>query len=192
MIITSSHGNVNMIFKFVGIFYTLKTVWNNEHYFLYLFFVSVIINKKIYMVNIPVKYKRKGITIMESRVEQAAERKKCGYNCAQAVACTYCDLAGIDEETVRNLTQGFAAGVGGSMEATCGAVIGAVNILGLINKNPQRTMQGSRKIINRFKEQNGTVICKELKGITDGVVKRECLDCVRDAAAFLEAELPDM
>ena len=120
------------------------------------------------MVNIPVKYKRKGITIMESRVEQAAERKKCGYNCAQAVACTYCDLAGIDEETVRNLTQGFAAGVGGSMEATCGAVIGAVNILGLINKNPQRTMQGSRKIINRFKEQNGTVICKELKGITDG------------------------
>ena len=144
------------------------------------------------MVNIPVKYKRKGITIMESRVEQAAERKKCGYNCAQAVACTYCDLAGIDEETVRNLTQGFAAGVGGSMEATCGAVIGAVNILGLINKNPQRTMQGSRKIINCFKGQNGTVICKELKGITDGVVKRECLDCVRDAAAFLEAELPDM
>ena len=47
---------------------------------------------------------------MESRVEQAAERKMCGYNCAQAVACTYCDLAGIDEETVRNLTQGFAAG----------------------------------------------------------------------------------
>ena len=42
---------------------------------------------------------------MESRVEQAAERKMCGYNCAQAVACTYCDLAGIDEETVRNLTR---------------------------------------------------------------------------------------
>jgi len=77
------------------------------------------------------------------------------------------------------------------MEATCGAIIGAVSILGLINKNPQRTMQGSRKIINRFKEQNGTVICKELKGITDGVVKRECVDCVRDAAAFLEAELPE-
>ena len=111
---------------------------------------------------------------MESRVEQAAERKMCGYNCAQAVACTYCDLAGIDEETVRNLTQGFAAGIGGSMEATCGAVIGAVNILGLINKNSQRTMQGSRKIINRFKGQ-----------------KRECVDCVRDAAAFLEAELPE-
>ena len=53
---------------------------------------------------------------MESRVEKAAERKMCGYNCAQAVACTYCDLAGIDEETARNLTQGFAVGIGGSME----------------------------------------------------------------------------
>ena len=122
---------------------------------------------------------------MESRVEKAAERKMCGYNCAQAVACTYCDLAGIDEETARNLTQGFAVGIGG-------AVIGAVNVLGLINKNPQKTMQGSRRIIQSFKEQNGTVICKELKGINDGIVKRECIDCVRDAAALLEAELPEM
>lgn len=79
---------------------------------------------------------------MESRVEKAAERKMCGYNCAQAVACTYCDLAGIDEETARNLTQGFAAGIGGSMEATCGAVIGAVNVLGLINKIRSRPCKG--------------------------------------------------
>ena len=103
--------------------------------------------------------------LMESRVEQAAERKMCGYNCAQAVMCTYCDLAGFDEETAKNLTQGFAVGMGGSMEATCGALIGAV------------------------KGQNTTVICKELKGITDGVVKRECIDCVRDAAQLLENEL---
>ena len=53
-------------------------------------------------------------------------------------------------------------------------------------------MQGSRRIIQSFKEQNGTVICKELKGIKDGIVKRECIDCVRDAAALLEAELPEM
>ena len=126
---------------------------------------------------------------MESRVEKAAERKMCGYNCAQAVACTYCDLSGMDEETMRHLTQGYAVGIGASMEGTCGAIIGAVNALGLINKNPQKTMQSARKIISSFKEQNGTVICKELKGMTDGVVKRECIDCVRDAAALLEQEL---
>ena len=95
----------------------------------------------------------------------------------------------VDEETAKNLTQGFAVGMGGSTEATCGAIIGAVNVLGMINKDASKTMQGSRRIINRFKEQNGTVICKELKGLTDGVVKRECIDCVKDAASFLEDEL---
>lgn len=126
---------------------------------------------------------------METRVEEAAKKKQCGFNCAQAVACTYCDLAGIDEETMKNLNQGFAVGIGVSTEATCGAIIGAVNVLGAINKNPQKTMKSARNVINSFKEQNGTVICKELKGITDGVVKRECIDCVRDAARLLENEL---
>ena len=56
---------------------------------------------------------------MESKVKEAAQRKMCGYNCAQAVACTYCEQAGLDEETAKNLTQGFAVGMGGSMEATC-------------------------------------------------------------------------
>ena len=126
---------------------------------------------------------------MESRVKEAVERKKCGYNWAQAVACTYCQLADVDEETMKNLTQGFAVGMGGSMEATCGAIIGAVNALGMIHKNPQKTMQSSRRIISKFKEKNGTVICKELKGMEDGIVKRECIDCVKDAASFLEEEL---
>ena len=126
---------------------------------------------------------------MESRVKEAERRKACGYNCAQAVACTYCDLVGIEEETAKNLTQGFGVGMGGSMEATCGALIGAVNVLGLINKNPQKTMKSARKMIDAFKQQNGTVVCRELKGIDDGIVKRECIDCVKDAATLLEKEL---
>ena len=80
---------------------------------------------------------------MQTKVNEAAQRKKCGYNCAQAVACTYCNMAGIDEETAKNLTQGFAVGMGGSTEATCGAIIGAVNVLGMINKDASITMQGS-------------------------------------------------
>lgn len=126
---------------------------------------------------------------MESRVEEAAKKKMCGYNCAQAVACTYCDLAGIDEETMKKCTQGFAVGIGGSMESTCGAVIGAVNVLGAINNDPQKTMRGARNMITSFKEQNGTVVCKSLKGMDDGIVKRECIDCVRDAALLLEKQL---
>ena len=29
---------------------------------------------------------------METRVDKVAEKHKSGYNCAQAVACAYCDL----------------------------------------------------------------------------------------------------
>lgn len=126
---------------------------------------------------------------MNTRVKESEERKKSGYNCAQAVACTYCDMAGVDEETAKNLTQGFAVGVGGSMEGTCGALIGAVSMLGLINKNSPNTMQSSRKMMNAFKEQNGTVICRQLKGMDDGIVKRSCIDCVKDACVFLEEQL---
>lgn len=42
---------------------------------------------------------------MESRVKEAKKRKMCGYNCVQAVACTYCDLAWLDEETTKNIPQ---------------------------------------------------------------------------------------
>ena len=43
---------------------------------------------------------------METRVDKVAEKHKSGYNCAQAVACAYCDLVGIDEETMFRMTEG--------------------------------------------------------------------------------------
>lgn len=126
---------------------------------------------------------------MDSRVNEAANRKRNGYNCAQAVACTYCDLAGIDEDTMKDLMQGFAVGMGGSMEGTCGALVGATSVLGMINQNPQKTVKDTREMMQDFLEQNGTAVCKELKGVNDGIVKRECIDCVKDAACLLEKSI---
>lgn len=120
-----------------------------------------------------------------TRVEEAVNKKKCGYNCAQAVACTYCDLAGVDEDTMRNITQAFAVGMG-TMEAGCGALAGAGVVLGMKNKDQRKTFADTRVLMNKFQEQNGTVICKELKGMETGKVVRECNDCVMDAAKFLE------
>ena len=122
---------------------------------------------------------------METRALEAVNKKKSGYNCAQAVACSYCDIAGIDEETMKNITQAFAVGMG-SMEATCGALIGAAVVIGLVNKNKKASFADAKTIITKFKEQNKSVICKELKGIGTGEVLRECNDCVMDAAMFLE------
>lgn len=125
---------------------------------------------------------------MDTRVEEAVNKKRNGYNCAQAVLCTYCDLAGIDEESAKQMTQAFAGGMC-TMEASCGAMTGAAIALGLINKQPGKTMMDIRDMMTAFKEQNKSVICKELKGIETGTVLRACDDCVRDAAMLLEAHI---
>lgn len=128
---------------------------------------------------------------MNSRTEQAVEKKRSGMNCAQAVACTYCDLAGMDEATMEAMTQSLGAGIGGTMEGTCGAITGACTILGMLNKESGRAkaMQDARHIMNAFQERNQSVVCKDLKGVETGKVLRSCDDCVRDAAEFLEETL---
>ncbi len=84
--------------------------------------------------------------------------------------------------------QGFGAGLA-TMEGNCGAIAGAVAAAGMINKDQMNTFQDARLIMQQFMEQNGTVICKELKGIETGYVVRDCDDCVRDAVRFLEEAL---
>ena len=84
--------------------------------------------------------------------------------------------------------QGFGAGLA-TMEGNCGAIAGAVAAAGMINKDQMNTFQDARLIMQQFMEQNGTVICKELKGIATGHVVRDCDDCVRDAVRFLEEAL---
>ena len=123
---------------------------------------------------------------MESRKHIAVEKKHCGLNCAQAVLCTYADIAGIDEETAIRLAAPFGAGMG-NMEGTCGAITGAGLVLGLVSKGPATKQM--RQIMNKFHERNGATQCKLLKGVGTGKVLRECSDCVADAAEFLEEQI---
>ena len=60
---------------------------------------------------------------MESKKETAVEKFKKGYNCCQAVACTYCEELGIPEKDMFRLAEGFGSGIGG-LKDTCGAVMG--------------------------------------------------------------------
>ena len=130
---------------------------------------------------------------MESRIEKAVQNKNNGYNCAQAVACSYCDIVGMDEETMYKVTEALGAGMGG-MEGTCGAVTAACVIAGAKNSTVEMggpgskgaTYKISKEIVRRFKEESGSVICKELKGVETGTPAKACPDCVKDAARILE------
>ena len=129
------------------------------------------------------------LIIMETRKHIAAEKLQNGtHNCAQAIISTYADLAGIDEETARNLGNAFGAGMG-TMEGTCGALVGAGIVLGMATKDRAAARKGMRQIMTQFLQRNGATQCKLLKGVGTGVVHRECTGCVADAAEFLEGQL---
>ena len=71
---------------------------------------------------------------MVSRKEIAAEKKRCNsHNCAQAILHTYADVAGISEEVAMNIAGAFGGGMG-NMEGTCGALVGAGLVLGLVTR----------------------------------------------------------
>ena len=69
---------------------------------------------------------------IEERAAQAAAWKAAGQcNCAQAVLKAFEDKLPVDADTLMKLGAGYAAGMG-CMESTCGALIGAVMVAGVV------------------------------------------------------------
>lgn len=123
------------------------------------------------------------MTIQE-RADSAANLKASGQcNCCQAVTKTFVDIVGVSEQDLLKMSAGFAAGMG-CMEATCGALVGANMILGLLT-NGEGTVRKSRELLSKFREKCGAVTCKDLKGVGTGKVLCECNDCVRNAVLSL-------
>lgn len=124
--------------------------------------------------------------LKKSRIEEAVDRKRSGkFNCAQSVACTYCDAAGVDETVMNNIAGAFGSGMG-CTQGTCGALVGAGMVVGMVRKDRVAAMRDMRSIMERFRNANGAVTCRELKGLDTGTPLRACNDCVADAAALLE------
>lgn len=127
-----------------------------------------------------------------TRAEIAEALHKQGYNCAQAVACAFSDILDADADTVYKIAEGFGGGMGNN-ESVCGAVSAAIIIAGLkssngINEvsNKAATYRLSSQITDEFKNKNGTVICRELKGADTGNALRSCAGCIEDAVKIAE------
>lgn len=123
---------------------------------------------------------------IEQRVEKALDFHHQGYNCAQSVACAFADLLKDHAEAVFKMTEGFGFGVGDT-KSVCGAVSGAVCVLGMLNsdgpggKTKGATYKLVRELKNDFTERNTTTVCSELKGVETGNVIRTCDGCIEDA-----------
>jgi C_GCAxxG_C_C family probable redox protein len=122
---------------------------------------------------------------MESKEELAVQIKREGNNCAQAVAKALRKENDPDPQTLQKLASGFGAGMG-CLEATCGALVGAVMMAGLHTSGKQPAAITARSILQKFKESSGSVVCKDLKAVKDGIPLCACEDCVRHAVRAYE------
>lgn len=133
---------------------------------------------------------------MSTKVERALELHKKGYNCAQAVACVFCEEFGVDEKEMFRISEAFGFGMG--MMEMCGAVSGMLMVIGLHNSvgsldgnKPSKadTYKKGKEFALKFKEKNGSYICRELKGIGYDRPLCSCDQCIADAVALTEAYL---
>ena len=108
---------------------------------------------------------------------------KAKMNCCQAVLAAFADELNMDTETLMKLGSAFGSGMA-TMEGTCGALVGAEMVLGLLGKQPVRAQAG--QLFKAFSAQCGSSVCRELKGVGTGTVLCSCEDCVRNAAQLAE------
>jgi C_GCAxxG_C_C family probable redox protein len=142
-------------------------------------------------------------------VEQTIACFKEGLNCTQAVLSTYGPQFGLDRENAVRIAGAFGSGMG--MGETCGAVTGALMVIGLKHAklnagslfSRDKTEDIAREFVARFKARNETTECRELLGCDvssceglktakkDKHFKTRCPKFVQDAAEILEELLKD-
>lgn len=139
------------------------------------------------------------------RSELARELFLSGHNCAQSVLISFADDLKFSKELALKMAAGFGGGMG-KQQKTCGAVTGAIMVLGIqkgeeVNNNDELKAQtyGSvneltREFVARFK----TTSCKELIGCDlntpEGslefkekkVMEKVCAECVKGAVEIVE------
>lgn len=128
-----------------------------------------------------------------------------GYNCSQSVILAYADLLNIDPEVLSTLVAPLGGGMG-RLREVCGAVSAAFMLTGLKYPNPRpndkesktRSYKAVQELAERFRRENGSIVCRELLGLGKGAdspvpsdrtesyyKRRPCPDYIEMAARFV-------
>lgn len=114
----------------------------------------------------------------EERAALARQNFLAGHNCPQSVVAAFSDVLqenGIDVQTAIRMVSPFGGGMG-RMREVCGAVSGMFVILGLVEgyddpedyDGKKELYEHVQELAGRFREQNGTILCRELLGLQEG------------------------
>lgn len=111
---------------------------------------------------------------MSKQGEKAYELFCSGANCAQATLGAFAPELGLEGEFAARLASGFGGGLGRQREV-CGAVSAICMAAGLkygysdCESAEEKTAvyEMIRTLCERFREQNGSIICRELLGLSE-------------------------
>jgi C_GCAxxG_C_C family probable redox protein len=141
-----------------------------------------------------------------TRVDDAVDCFTQGFCCSQAVISSYCDMFGLDRDLAYRISGPFGVGMGRMCE-TCGAVTGALMVIGLKYGRAsitddisirERSFAKVQEFSEAFRKKNGSIVCRELMGCDMGTPEgmqyaREnrlritnCTNYVQDAVEILE------
>lgn len=105
---------------------------------------------------------------MTDPIKTACDTFAQGFNCSQAVFSAFASALGIPGEAALKLSSPFGGGIARQGQV-CGALIGALMVLGLRsgNANPdgkENTYRIAQEFVRKFEERHGAILCHELIG----------------------------
>lgn len=140
------------------------------------------------------------------RSDIAVANMEQGFGCAQSVFAAFAEQIGLDHKMALRIAGPFGGGIGG-LERTCGAVTGAVMVIGYLYgridpQNAERKRENNARVkdlVEMLETRNGTTVCREILSgydISDpeqwelakqeGLFESGCKKMVRDSAELLE------
>ena len=146
---------------------------------------------------------------MNNKVEKALEIHAASFNCAQSVFLPYAADYGVDEQLALKIATCF--GTGAKCGNICGAASGGLMVLGLkyghidadTPDQKKRSGEIAADFLARFKEANGSLLCRELVGgdlmnedvrtvlKENGTLARVCNKAIQTAAEIVGQVLED-
>ncbi len=124
----------------------------------------------------------------KERAQVLRDEKGVHYNCCQAVLIPFATDCGLEEHVAADIAANFGSGM--RHGATCGAITGALMVLGLKGKGGEET----QRLLDAFQEKNGCLTCRELlsRMEAEGLERKPfCDGKVGDAVELLEEMLKD-
>lgn len=121
---------------------------------------------------------------MVSKREKASEYFEAGYNCSQAILAAFSDELDLTEDEALRIASGFGGGMGSG--ETCGAVTGAIMVLGLKHghiTNEIHIDSITSDFKGKFKMKNKSINCKDL--LSYDISKNDDLEKIMEKELFM-------